>query len=228
MAAGTSGEELDLSDEWEAISAEVHEVPAAAAEEPVAAQVELDPVLAPEQTAGEPKTIEAAAPSSPVEEIVVHADAEPDYDAKVEHFEIDANTAQAELSAHAPPAEESSLDALLAETSAEAEPEPAIEIVEEAAEPAAGPVSSAEAETEALPAALVEFLNEPVPEVAAEGAPSQQRNRIGTYSRAGRQRESAPPATTDDFISELVAELDDLEGPAAPNVAGTSASRKPG
>ncbi|MFZ0085174.1 MAG: tetratricopeptide repeat protein [Candidatus Acidiferrales bacterium] len=227
VAAGTSGEELDLSDEWEAISAEVHEVPAAAAEEPVAAQVELDPVLAPEQTAGEPKTIEAAAPSSPVEETVVHADAEPDYDAKVEHFEIDANTAQAELSAHAPPAEESSLDALLAETSAEAEPEPAIEIVEEAAEPAAGPVSSAEAETEALPAALVEFLNEPAPEVAAEGAPSSNEIELELTPEPVATRESAPPATTDDFISELVAELDDLEGPAAPNVPEPALAASP-
>jgi pilus assembly protein FimV len=200
-----AGEELDLSDEWEAISAEVQEAPAPASDEPAVAQVELDPVLAPEPASSEPEMIEAAA-----QEVVPHADAEPDYDAKVPHFEIDANTAQADLTA----------DVVSAEAPSESEPESVIEIVEEAAEETAQPVESANAE--ALPDSLLEFLNEPAPEEVVEAAaPSGHEIELELTPEPASKRDSAQPATTDDFISELVAELDDLEArvPAAQTFA---------
>jgi hypothetical protein len=191
----TVGEELDLSDEWEAISAEVQEAPASASEEPAVAQIELDPVLAPEPASSRPEMIEAAPKAA-----APHADAEPDYDAKVPHFEIDANTAQADLTADLAPAE------------APSEPEPVIEIVEAAAEETAQPVESASAD--ALPDSLLEFLNEPAPEAAVEAAaPSGHEIELELTPEPVSQPDSEAPATTDDFISELVAELDDLEAP---------------
>jgi pilus assembly protein FimV len=192
-----AGEELDLSDEWEAISAEVQEAEAPATDEPARAQVELDPVLAPEPASSEPEVIEAAA-----QDVVPHADAEPDYNAKAPHFEIDANTAQADLTADVAPAEAPS----------ESEPESVIEIVEEAAEQTAQPVESAN--TEALPDSLLEFLNEPAPEEVVEAAaPSGHEIELELTPEPASKPDSAEPATTDDFISELVAELDDLEAP---------------
>jgi tetratricopeptide (TPR) repeat protein len=192
-----ASEELDLSDEWEAISAEVQEAQAPATDEPARAQVELDPVLAPEPASSEPEVIEAAA-----QDVVSHADAEPDYNAKAPHFEIDANTAQADLTADVAPAEAPS----------ESEPESVIEIVEEAAEQTAQPVESAN--TEALPDSLLEFLNEPAPEEVVEAAaPSGHEIELELTPEPASKPDSAEPATTDDFISELVAELDDLEAP---------------
>ena len=74
---GSDSQELDLSDEWEAIATEAQESPAAAQEVP-AAVTELDPVVVPEAAASEPETVEAAAPPEPAQEIVAHADAEPE------------------------------------------------------------------------------------------------------------------------------------------------------
>jgi tetratricopeptide (TPR) repeat protein len=213
----TVGEELDLSDEWEAISAEVQEAPASASEEPAVAQIELDPVLAPEPASSEPETLEAGPPAA-AQEVVPHADAEPDYDAKVPHFEIDANTAQADLTAEAAPAEGPS----------EPEREPVIEIVEAAAEETSQPVESASAD--ALPDSLLEFLNEPAPEAAVEtAAPSSHELELELTPEPVSQPDSVAPATTDDFISELVAELDDLEAPvpAAQKLADPAVASSP-
>jgi pilus assembly protein FimV len=212
-----AGEELDLSDEWEAISAEVQEAPAPASDEPAVAQVELDPVLAPEPSSSEAEMMEAAPPAA-AREIVPHADAEPDYDAKVPHFEIDANTAQADLTADVAPAEAPS----------ESEPESVIEIVEEVAEDTAQPAQSANAE--ALPDSLLEFLNEPAPEAAVEAAaPNGHEIELELTPEPVSKQDSAEPATTDDFISELVAELDDLEAPvpAAPKFAEPAVASSP-
>jgi hypothetical protein len=213
----TVGEELDLSDEWEAISAEVQEAPASASEEPAVAQTELDPVMAPEPASSEPETLEAAPPAA-AQEVVPHADAEPDYDAKVPHFEIDANTAQADLTAAVAPAEAPSEPAR----------EPVIEIVEAAAEETSRPVESASAD--ALPDSLLEFLNEPAPEAAVEaGAPSGHELELELTPEPVSQPDSVAPATTDDFISELVAELDDLEAPvpAAQKLAEPAVASSP-
>ncbi|MFZ0882114.1 MAG: tetratricopeptide repeat protein [Candidatus Acidiferrales bacterium] len=210
--AAVDSQELDLSDEWEAIASEAQEAPAAT-QEVSAAATELDPVVVPEAEASEPETVEAAAPSEPAQEIVAHADAEPEYDAPVQHFEIDANTAQedltAEVSAAAPPAE----------------PEPVFEIVEEAAE--ATPQAAQPISADALPEALLDFLNEPVPEAVAEAAPSSNEIELELTPEPVSQRDSTGPATTDDFISELVAELDDLEPPTPRHVAEPAVAATP-
>jgi tetratricopeptide (TPR) repeat protein len=198
--AGGDTQELDLSDEWEAIATE--------AQEARAGVTELDPVVVPEAEASEPETIEDAAPSQSAQEIVARADAEPEYDAPVQHFEIDANTAQEDLTAEVSAA---------AAPPAEPEPEPVFEIVEEAAEATPQPVQPISAE--ALPEALLDFLNEPAPDAVAEAAPSSNEIELELTPEPVSQRDSAGPATTDDFISELVAELDDLEPPTPQHVA---------
>ncbi|MGB8438027.1 MAG: tetratricopeptide repeat protein [Candidatus Acidiferrales bacterium] len=211
-AAPADSQELDLSDEWEAIAMEAQEAPAAVQEVP-AAVTALDPVVLPEAQAGEPETIEAAATSEPAKEVVAHADAEPEYDVPVPHFEIDANTAQADLTAEA------------SAVAPPAEPEPVFEIIEEAAEAPPQPLQPVSAE--ALPEALLDFLNEPVPEAVAEAVPSHHEIELELTPEPVSKRDSAAPATTDDFISELVAELDDLEPPAPQHVAESVVAASP-
>lgn len=197
-AAPRDSQELDLSDEWEAIATEASETP------------EVEPVVAPEAQASEPETLEAAATSEPAEKVAARADSEPEYDVPLQHFEIDANTAQADLAA----------EASAAAPPVEPEPEPVFEIVEEAAEATPPPLQPINAE--ALPEALLDFLNEPVPEAVAEAAPSNHEIELELTPEPVSKRDSLTPATTDDFISELVAELDDLEPPphgAEPAVA---------
>jgi pilus assembly protein FimV len=213
----TAGEELDLSDEWEAISAEVGEAPAGANEVSAVAQTELDPVVTPEPVSSESQEIEAAPISAPAEETVAHAHADSDYDTKVPHFEIDANVAQADLTA----------EATTTATPSESDPQPTIEIVEEPAEQEiAEPVQSVQADPQ--PESLLDFLNEPAPEMAAEtAAPSSHEIELELTPEPVSKRDSAEPATTDDFISELVAELDDLEAPAAQKAAEPALSASP-
>jgi len=139
-------EEVDLSDEWEAMVQEVVEPPAAASK----AKVEPAPVHEPEPAAPEPEVVleEAAA------EFEIVAEPEP------EPVEVQ-------------------------DTIEESASEPAIELVEEP-----------EAET-------------PVTETVASGngefelelTPAQVESKTG-------------PASTEDFISELVAEIEDMEAPA--------------
>ncbi|MGA8406464.1 MAG: tetratricopeptide repeat protein [Candidatus Acidiferrales bacterium] len=214
-APATDGQELDLSDEWEAISLDVQESPASGHDVPAAAQAELDPVVAPEPASSEPETIEAAVPPAPAEEIVAHAEVAPEVEVQAQHSASDADAAAA--------------DSRVEETAAapKPEPEPAIEIVEEPAEETPQPVQSVDAE--ALPESLLEFLNEPAPELAAEpAAPSSNEIELELTPEPVSKRDSAAPATTDDFISELVAELDDLEAPAPRQAAEPAVASSPG
>jgi pilus assembly protein FimV len=180
------GEELDLSDEWEAIAAETKEPDAPVANEIEAASVELDPIAEPE-------------PVAAVFDASAHADEEPE-PAKAKPFHIEANTPQSEMKAH-PPEAEAPVEAAAEEHEAPAEaiPEAVLEMVDE---PGA-------AESAATPAAVdAEFELELTPETASP-------------------REHAGAATTEDFISELVAELDDLEAPAAELVREPAAASSP-
>ena len=211
-AAAVESQELDLSDEWEAIATEAAGVPATE-QDVLAPATELDPVAVPEAEASEPETIEATGPSEPAQEIVAHADAEPEYDLPVPHFEISANTAQEDLAAE---------DSAAAPT---AESEPAFEVVEETAEATPQPLQPISAE--ALPEALLDFLNEPEPEAVAEAAPTGNEIELELTPEPVSKRDSAAPATTDDFISELVAELDDLEPPTPQHVAEPAVAASP-
>jgi pilus assembly protein FimV len=204
------GEELDLSDEWEAIAAETTEpAEAPVAEEITAASVELDPIM-------EPVAAEAADTNAALEavfDVSALADEEPE-PAKAEPFHIEANMPQSEMAAHEPEAE-APVEAAAAE--------PEIELLEVAAEE--------EATAEAIPEAVLELVDEPAAaEVAATSALGGAEFELELTPEAAAPREHAGAATTEDFISELVAELDDLEAPSAeavrePTAASASAPK---
>jgi pilus assembly protein FimV len=199
------GEELDLSDEWEAIAAETAEPEAPVANEIQAASAELDPIVEPEPVAAEAAATDTNAALQAVFDVSALADEEPDPDAKPEPFHIEANMPQSEITAQVPEVE--------AEAPVEAAAEPEIELLEvaEEEEPAA----------EAIPETVLELVDEPAAAetTAASGAADFELEL--TPDTALPTREHAAAATTEDFISELVAELDDLEAPAA------DASREP-
>ncbi len=200
------GEELDLSDEWEAISAEVQEPEAPAAEEVTATSLELDPVLEPEPVSSE--AVESADTKAALEavfDVSSLADEEPDPAARPQPYHIEANTPQSDMAAHVPEAE----------APAEAAAQPEIEIIEELA----ADRSPAETITE-IP---LEFVEEPAAEPPAEAAgetvaPSGAEFELELTPDTASTRDHAGAATTEDFISELVAELDDMEAPAEEHV----------
>jgi tetratricopeptide (TPR) repeat protein len=197
------GEELDLSDEWEAIAAETTETAdAPVANEIEAASVELDPVVEPEPVAAEAsEATDTNAALEAVFDLSALSDEEPDHDAKPEPFHIEANTPQSEMTAHAPEAEvEAPVEAAAAE--------PEIEILDVAAEE--------EPTAEAIPEAVLELVDEPA--AAETAAASGAEFELELTPETAAPREHAGAATTEDFISELVAELDDLEAPAAEHV----------
>ena len=232
--------ELDLSDEWAAVSSESpDEQPAHAAAQELIAPLEFDPIVEPEtQTAAaqpvstipEDETIaeirraanEAVAELSSDVEIV---DEEPDHSTGVKAFEIDSNLAQTDLNE----------DVLAAEPAAEVL-QPLTEPVREAAlDPVAEPEAEApfeivEASTEmpvnadALPASLLEFLNEPAPEIVE--APQAELEIELTPEPAHTQR-NGEAKTTDEFLSDLAAEFDDLEAPPVESVQASSNQSAP-
>ncbi len=201
------GEELDLSDEWEAIAAETTETAdAPVANEIEAASVELDPVVEPEPVAAEAAATDTNAALEAVFDLSALSDEEPDHRAKPEPFQVEANTPQSEIGAQAREAE----------APVEAAAEPEFEILEVAAEE--------ETPAEAIPEAVLELVDEPVAaeEVAATSASRGAADfELELTPETAAPREHAGAATTEDFISELVAELDDLEAPVA------DASREP-
>jgi tetratricopeptide (TPR) repeat protein len=211
MAASGPAEEVDLSDEWEAMVQEVAEPGAAAQVEPAAAapvakaaepveEFELSEIV-PVETAAPEERVEIEVPVEDLPEVEV-AQAAP-APAEME-FEIPEAIIVPEATIEAEPVEiaqepeaiEVAPEALeLVEQEVSAEPEaeialdPAFEIIEEAA------ASVPAAEPESAPAGGVEFELELTPEPAAAG-------KNGA-------------ATTEDFLSELAAEIDDMETPAA-------------
>jgi pilus assembly protein FimV len=194
------GEELDLSDEWEAIAAETTETAdAPVANEMEAASVELDPIVDPEPVAAEaPAATDTNRALEAVFDVSALSDEEPDHDAKAPQFHIEANTPQSDMTAHPPEVE----------APVEAAAEPEIEIIETAAEQ--------ESPAEAIPEAVLEIVDEPI---AAEAAASSGAEfELELTPETASPREHAGAATTEDFISELVAELDDLEAPTAEQV----------
>src|SRR6202451_3080689 len=232
--------ELDLSDEWAAVSSEAQdEQPAHAAAQELIAPLELDPIVEPEtqpaaaqpvSTTPEDETIaeirraanEAVAELSSDVEIV---DEEPDHSTGVKAFEIDSNLAQTDLNedvlAAEPAAEvlqpltepvpEAALDPV-----AEPEAEAPFEIVEA---PAEMPVNA-----DALPASLMEFLNEPAPEMVE--APQAELEIELTPEPAHTQR-NGEAKTTDEFLSDLAAEFDDSEAPPVESVQASSNQSAP-
>jgi pilus assembly protein FimV len=195
------GEELDLSDEWEAIAAETTETAGApVANEIEAPSVELDPILEPEPVAAEAsEATDTTAALEAVFDVSALANEEADQDAKPAPFQIEANTPQAEMTAQVPELE--------AEAPVEAAAEPEIELLEVTAEQ--------EPTAEAIPEAVLELGDEPVADEVAAASSRADFELALTPETGAPPRGHAGAATTEDFISELVAELDDLEAPSA-------------
>jgi tetratricopeptide (TPR) repeat protein len=243
-SAAVSGE-LDLSDEWAAISGEAEEISADATPQPDAAEIvaplEFDPIVEPEAATAVPQQPAAPSEDETIAEIrraaneavaqlssnVEIVDEEPDHATGVKAFEIDSNLAQTDLTedAFSAPVEaeqlaaapEVELDPVVA-PAAEIEAEPSFEIVEE---PVAESVADAGSPSENLPPELLDFLNEPAPEVAApaenltEAAPEAAPElEIELTPEPALTQKNGDAKTTDDFLSELAAEFDDLEAPA--------------
>ncbi len=208
------GEELDLSDEWEAIAAETAEPEAPAAEEVPAASLELDPIVEPEPVATEAvAATDTNAALEAVFDLSALTDEEPE-PVKAEPFSIDANTPQSEMTAHAPAVEAP------VEAPVEAAAEPEIELIEATTEE--------ESPVEAIPEAALELMDEPATaETAATPALGGAEFELELTPEAAAPQGHAGAATTEDFISELVAELDDLEAPAAKEVHERAAASVP-
>jgi len=203
----TAGEELDLSDEWEAISQDV-----ADAEQGVAEEFPLVAEASSETLAIEPETAATVEPVleldvEPVSE-VAEAESEPTFVLDDSEAATNAEPQPIELELEAPPALEitpepegvrASSDEIgvqpdvfeILESTEEAGETPAIELVEEPAfellpeEPTAATTGEFE----------LELAEEPAAVEKQEG-----------------------PATTEDFLSELAAEVEDLEAPAADSI----------
>ena len=206
-------EEVDLSDEWEAM---IQDVADTAAKAPVAPA----PSTPSPQAATEPPA-EFVIPEEAAPALEPEPASSPEPAAIPEAAEIPELTlAQADLDEPAPapaPREAEVIelqDIVSAEFGEESAPEPSFELVEDAAAEAE-PVDLAPlpAEASAEPAAE----HEPVPAASHE---------FDLELTAPTKSASAPePATTEDFISELVAEIDGFDAPRSsaevhPNVQG--------
>jgi pilus assembly protein FimV len=180
-------EEVDLSDEWEAMVQEVDEtaVPAAPTQEPTP-----EPEPAFEISADEPQV-----PQAIELEIAPEPEAEVELDPVLEPVHVPEPEPE-------PVAETDVTEELVPVEPVETVEEVAIEPVYEIAEePPAEPLTA-----EKVAAGNGEFELELTPEPVAPGG-------------------KAGPATTDDFLSELAAEIDDMETPAV-EPAVTSASAR--
>jgi pilus assembly protein FimV len=224
--AAASADELDLTDEWAAISGEGtgQSSPEPPAPEQVA-PAEFDPIVVPEAEAASQQASGPSAEDETIAEIrraateaaaQLDSDAgtieeEPDHAMGIRAFEIDSNLGQADLTEDvfaAPPATESAQENApgahepVPPPPAEPETEPAFEIAEEPLE--------ASPSAESLPASLLDFLNEPAPEIEK---PAEPELEIELTAEPAHTQANGEAATTDDFLHQLAAEFDDLEVP---------------
>jgi tetratricopeptide (TPR) repeat protein len=235
--SGSASGELDLSDEWAAISNEAQEdqTPLAETAE-VVAPLEFDPIIEPEpETVPAPQTTAAVEDGRIAEirraanEAVAQIDSdaeiieeEPDHATGVKAFEIDSNLAQTDLTEDVfavQSAEE------LPQAHAEASPEPPVEAAAEP--PAEAPFeivddpAAAVSSADSLPESLLEFLNEPAPEIVeAPLAPAELE--IELTPEPVQSHRNGEAMTTDEFISDLAAEFDELEAPPVETVRASS------
>jgi pilus assembly protein FimV len=194
--------ELDLSDEWAAASSEVQEEQPAPGAQELVAPLEFDPIVEPEREA-----------------VVLQPAAKIPEDETIAEIRRAANEAVAQLGSepeivdeepdHATGVKAFEIDSNLAQT----------DLNEDvlAAEPAAD-------NADALPASLMEFLNEPAPEIVE--APQAELEIELTPEPAHAQR-NGEAKTTDEFLSDLAAEFDDLEAPPVESVQASSNQSAP-
>ena len=210
-------DELDLTEEWATISEEGQPAAdAVPAEQPIAA-LELDPILEPEPDAA---AAEAASPAVDEDQAIAEIrqaateaaaqlqsdsgmiEEEPEPAAGVKAYEIGANMGQAELTDDAVEATNQAAHSE-AESGPEAIAEPQAAETFEIVEESAGTPTPAES----LPSELLDFLNEPVPE-----QPKAEESELEielTPEPSLTHKNGA--AMTEDFLSELAAEFEDLE-----------------
>ena len=202
-------EEVDLSDEWEAMIQDVAEPAAAAPVEPapeVAAESETEPVIeSAAEHAPEPQLQQVPEPEIAIElepEVAAELEAEPVLEAEpyvepepvadIAAPEAEVEVAQSDLDESAPtPVVESSVielkDIFAEKTPSEPASDPVFEIIDD---------PSLEAETAATVAGTA---NEFDLELAPQSSPSKAQEA----------------ATTEDFINDLVAEIDGFDAPVA-------------
>jgi hypothetical protein len=199
--AATAGEELDLSDEWEAISQDV-----ADAEKGVAAEDTAVAETASETTATEPEVevaSEAAAetaPESETEPVFVLDDS--DASSTVEQQPI-------ELELEAPPA-------------FEIQPEPSPTSSDEiSVQPDAFEIQESNAQADEPPS--IELVEEPAFELLPEEpvAASNGEFELELAEEPVAAEKPRDSATTEDFLNELAAEVEDLEVPVADSAIGS-------
>ncbi len=247
-AASGATDELDLSDEWEAISRDVEpsessvEATAQAAA-PETANIELDPIVEPEaaESIDPPIVIEESSAPAQAPGAAPYFDEEPEPAPKFQPFQIEENMPQSAFLDEPAFEVPSEPTPVLASEPQAAQDAPLEERVEpEFDQPAqqAVEVDSVDAahEPSALPdvADIFSLLDEPdtAAEVPAAEASSPEVSAADdgtieidlTPEVAPAQKAGA--ATTEDFISELVAELEDLEAPAAEPAALSPAQEK--
>jgi pilus assembly protein FimV len=189
-------EEVDLSDEWEAMVQEGEQPAAATVHEPTP-EPEAEPAF--EIAADEPPVPEV--PQAIELEIAPGPEAEVELDPVLEPVLDPVHVPEPEPE---PVAESEVTEELVpidpVETVEEVAIEPVYEIAEE---PATEPLTA-----EKVAAGNGEFELELTPEPVAPGG-------------------KAGPATTDDFLSELAAEIDDMETPAVEPTVASAASAMP-
>jgi hypothetical protein len=188
----SSSEEVDLSDEWEAMVQEVEEPAEITIEEPAPAQAaeagreaEHEPTRVHMPDVEEPQVIELELAPEPTSEPALELDAEID--------PVIQPVSEADPEPELVLAEDT-----LTETLEPQPQEPSFEIVDE--EPVAEPVAA-----ETVTSGNGEFELELTP----QPAPSASK---------------PSSATTDDFLSELAAEVDDMEVPGAEPVVASGSS----
>ncbi len=214
--AAASAEEVDLSDEWEAM---IQDVADTATKAPASSAVLASPQAATEPPA-EFVIPEESAPALEPEPASIPEPAPIPEAAEIPELTL----AQADLDepapAPAPPEPEviELQDIVSQEFAEEAAPEPTFELVED-------PVAEAEPvdQGQALP---VELSAEPAAEPEPIPAASHEFDLELT---APTKSESAPEAaTTEDFISELVAEIDGLDAPRTSKVRADAHAKASG
>ncbi|MGB8524861.1 MAG: tetratricopeptide repeat protein, partial [Candidatus Acidiferrales bacterium] len=190
----TAGEELDLSDEWEAISQDVVDTEKTALEAaPAAAETESE-----------------AAPAEAEIEVASQPEPEPDPIFVIEESEAEPVIEQvavqpepAELEAEAPIALEIEPEAVRASTDDFAVQPDSFEINESSVETAETPI--------------IEIIEEPAAEALPSEpvAPANGEFELELTPEPSVVDSHAGPATTEDFLNELAAEVEELEAPAS-------------
>ena len=192
----TAGEELDLSDEWEAISQDVVDTEKAALEEapPVAeTESEAGPVAAETEVASQPE------PEPEPIFVIEESEAEPIIE------QVAVQPEHAELEAEAP-------IALEIEPEPEALPTSSHDF---AVQPDSFEINESSLETAETP--TIEIIEEPAAEVlpAEPVAPANGEFELELTPEPSAMDSHAGPATTEDFLNELAAEVEELEAPAS-------------